>query len=100
MTKKASEANSNEANNKQIIDILSQIRDFVKIGAKDYLTIDEVCMLYDLEKKEVVNLINRSEILLHQSSDGRLWILKDSIRSSYIQPDWVTQEELKNLNFH
>ena len=69
------------------------------LNAKDLtLEIDEP-ETDDLEKEEVVNLINRSEILLHQSSDGRLWILKDSIRRSYIQPDWVTQEELKNLNF-
>jgi hypothetical protein len=96
---KTKETSTAKANNKQVMDLLNDIKAIEKANAKDLLTLDEVCLIYDIDKARLQNLVRRHEISVRKDVDGRLYVSKRDLQSTYIKPEWLSIEEVSQLKF-
>ncbi|MBQ3354282.1 MAG: hypothetical protein IJL04_01000 [Bacteroidales bacterium] len=99
MTKKTTAAENTTTTNQQVIDLLRDIKAIEKANVKDLLTLDEVCLIYDIDKARLKTLIKRHEISVRKDVDGRLYVSKRDLQSSYIKPEWLSIEEVSQLKF-
>ena len=91
-------AENTTTTNQQVIDLLRDIKAIEKANTKDLLTLEEACLLFDIDKAHLINLIKKHEVLVRKDIDGRLYVGKRGLQSTYIKPEWLDIEEVNKLN--